>query len=254
VDWYRTRLAKPAKLPSTKWNPVLIGPTWQTTPTGHWLLPERTIGWDGLGWCGRWLQHQPGRPWRFTLEQARFLLWWFSVDPTASSPTRDAVLQRLKGWGKDPFAACLLMVELLGPCRVHDWGPDGQPLATTARTPGCQIAAVSLDQTKNTMRFIPNLITAEAQAPLPDPDRQGADLRAGRRAVPAGGHLVADHARGRPRHVRAWNETQHWDSSNQGHDMAEVIERNATKSAGGAARTLRHHQRLRAGSRQPSPT
>jgi hypothetical protein len=35
------------------------------------------------------------------------------------------------------------------------------------------------------------------------------------------------------------NETHHWDSSNSGHDMADVIERNATKSADGAARTLR---------------
>jgi phage terminase large subunit-like protein len=35
------------------------------------------------------------------------------------------------------------------------------------------------------------------------------------------------------------NETQHWNSSNEGHDMADVIERNATKSPDGGARTVR---------------
>jgi phage terminase large subunit-like protein len=35
------------------------------------------------------------------------------------------------------------------------------------------------------------------------------------------------------------NETHHWLANNSGHDMADVIERNATKIAGGAGRTLR---------------
>jgi hypothetical protein len=35
------------------------------------------------------------------------------------------------------------------------------------------------------------------------------------------------------------NETHHWAANNDGHDMADVIERNATKSPGGMARTLR---------------
>src|SRR5690606_25558171 len=35
------------------------------------------------------------------------------------------------------------------------------------------------------------------------------------------------------------HNTHHWLENNQGHEMAAVIERNTTKSAGGAARTLR---------------
>jgi hypothetical protein len=35
------------------------------------------------------------------------------------------------------------------------------------------------------------------------------------------------------------NETQHWDDSNGGHEMSQVISRNAAKSPDGAARTLR---------------
>lgn len=42
---------------------------------------------------------------------------------------------------------------------------------------------------------------------------------------------------GRPSFV-VLNETHHWLESNSGHEMAAVIERNATKSADGASRTL----------------
>src|SRR5690606_41794438 len=34
------------------------------------------------------------------------------------------------------------------------------------------------------------------------------------------------------------NETQHWLAANDGHEMAAVIERNATKSADGASRDI----------------
>jgi hypothetical protein len=35
-------------------------------------------------------------------------------------------------------------------------------------------------------------------------------------------------------------ETHHWKAANNGHEMASVIRRNAAKSQGGVARTLRH--------------
>jgi hypothetical protein len=50
---------------------------------------------------------QDGKPWQFTPEQARFVLWYFAIDERATSCYHSAVLQRLKGWGKDPVAACL---------------------------------------------------------------------------------------------------------------------------------------------------
>ncbi len=237
VRWYRDRLAEPAVFPwaGCPWEPARIGPTWQTTG-GHWVLPAASLGWDVLGWCGTELQHRR-QPWRFTLEQARFVLWWYAVDERGQWLFRDGVLQRLKGWGKDPVGACLLYVEALGPCRVA--GMEGDvPVPVDNPEAWAQTAATSLEQTKNTMRLMPALITPEAMTFY---------------RVQVGKELI--HAMGDERLIQAVtsspatlegarasvvlkNETQHWLKANDGHEMADVIERNATKSEGGAARTL----------------
>lgn len=80
--------------------PVYIGPTWQTDEDGNWLLPERTLGWEIAAWCTRWLRNMDGTGhWEFTLEQLRFLLWWYAVDEAGRFVYRKGVLQRMKGWG-----------------------------------------------------------------------------------------------------------------------------------------------------------
>ena len=236
---YRRRLAKPAKRRKSEWQPALIGPTWQTTDDGHWLLPEITLGWEVLGWCGRWLQHQPGRPWKFTDEQARFILWFYAIDDSGEFLYTDAVLQRLKGWGKDPLGACICLVELLGPCRFGGWDTNGDPVVVDRPNAWVQIAAVSLEQTKNTMRLMPGLITAEA--------RKHYRIQIGKEQIYAlHGERFLQAVTSSPATLEGargtfvlMNETQHWTSSNEGHDMADVIERNTVKSEDGAARNLR---------------
>lgn len=158
--FYRRRLTAPAARPQLKWAPVYIGPTWQLDGD-RWLLPERTLGWEMLAWCGRWLQHGAGRPWVFTDEQARFLLHWYALEADGTFTWVDGVLQRLKGWGKDPIGAALCAFELLGPARLADWVGD-QPVGRPVTDPWVQTAAVSLEQTKNTMRLLPSLFSAEA--------------------------------------------------------------------------------------------
>jgi len=239
--WYRRELAKPYDRPQFKYQPVILGPTWQTEKIGgqeHWVLPRRTLGWSALSWCGRWLQLQRDIPWRFTLEQARFMLHWYSIEPDGAWTYRDGVFQRLKGHGKDPLGAALCMFELLGPCRLDDWFGD-RPLGRDNPDAWVQTAAVSLEQTKNTMRLLPGMVTPAARVEF--------GIQLGKEQV---------YARGSTRFLQAvtsspstlegarasfnlCNETHHWDSSNNGHDMIDVIERNAVKSAGGMSRTLR---------------
>src|SRR5262249_56578069 len=77
VDWYRAELAKPARVPWGLVKPECIGPSWMIGPDGHWVLPKYSLGWGMLGWYGTWLQLSPGVPWRDTLEQARWTLWWY---------------------------------------------------------------------------------------------------------------------------------------------------------------------------------
>jgi len=85
--------------------PITLGPTWEKDAFGRWVLPERTIGWQIAGWCAEYLLTPEGNPWKFTLEQLRFLLWWYAVDYDDTFTYRTGVLQRMKGWGKDPLLA-----------------------------------------------------------------------------------------------------------------------------------------------------
>lgn len=235
--YYRAELARPAVFPSTQWDPVRIGPTWQTDGR-HWRLPEHTLGWGFLAWCGRWMQESRGTAWRFTLEQARFVLWWYAVQPSGRFLYRDGVFQRLKGHGKDPLGAAICGGEMLGPIRMLDW-VDGQPVGGDVSTAWVQTSAVSLKQTKNTMRLFPGLWTAEAKA------RFG--IQIGREQMHAlGDERFMEAVTSSPTTLEGarstfvlMNETHHWRENNEGHEMAATIERNSTKSAGGAARTLR---------------
>jgi hypothetical protein len=239
--WYRRELAKPYDRPTFRYQPVILGPTWATEKrrgAEYWVLPQRTLGWTALSWCGRWLQLQRDVPWRFTLEQARFMLHWYSLESDGTWTYRDGVLQRLKGWGKDPLGAALAMFELVGPCRLYDLEGD-TPVGTDNPDAWVQTAAVSLEQTKNTMRLLPGMVTAEARTQF--------GVQLGKEQVYALGSTrflqavtsspaTLEGARGS---FILCNESHHWNSSNSGHDMIDVIERNATKSAGGAARILK---------------
>jgi hypothetical protein len=235
--WYRYELTRPAVLPKLEWTPVRLGPTWQTDGR-HWLLPERTLGWGVLAWCGRWLEESRGVGWQFTMEQARWLLWWYAVDDRGRFLHRDGVFQRLKGHGKDPLGACLCMAEMLGPVRVVDW-KGGQPVGGDVAAAWVQTAAVSLKQTKNTMRLLPGLVSAEAKA------RYG--IQIGREQVHALGDLRFMEAvtsspstlQGARSTFVLMNETHEWIETNQGHEMALTISNNTTKAPGGGARTLR---------------
>lgn len=67
-------------------------------------LPKHTIGWHALSWSAEYLR-QPdgpdaGAPWRYTPEQAKFVLHWYATDPTGRKFIhRRGMLRRLKGWG-----------------------------------------------------------------------------------------------------------------------------------------------------------
>ena len=226
--WYQEELADTLPPIGLRYDPVKIGPTWQHDGNA-WQLPERSLGWEALAFAGQWLTHK-GKPWRFTMEQARFLLWFYSLDDAGKFTYESAVLQRLKGWGKDPFAAVLSTCVLVGLLEFDHWGSDGQPVGRQVTDAWVQIAAVSLDQTKNTMKIFPGLIPAET--------RRHFGIQIGKQNVWANGDQAQIEAvtasplaieGGRPKLViRA--ETQNWNSSNGGHDMAGAMEGNAAKS------------------------
>lgn len=116
--------------------PFHIGPTWQKAEPGYtgdtdpdgYILPEVTLGWQAIHWIENNLladetdEHDQPLPFSLTNEQQRFILWFYAIDPeTGAFIYREVVLQRLKGWGKDPLAACIAAVEFVGPCRFKGW-------------------------------------------------------------------------------------------------------------------------------------
>lgn len=227
--------------------PFTIGPTWKRGPDGRFVLPEYTLGWHALAWSATYLQHYVGAPWRYTAEQARLTLWWYAMDPaTTRFLWRDGVIQRLKGWGKDPLIATWSAFEFVGPCRfggvadeTNEWGvPAGQPLGVPHPAAWVQIAAVSQDQTRNTMTLFPSILTKRAiEEYRIDLGKEIIYADKGRARIEAVTSSPRALEGGRPTFV-SLGETHHWVESNQGHEMAAVIERNATKSADGASRTL----------------
>lgn len=136
----------------------LIGPTWSRGEDGEFLLPERTLGWHILAWIEQHLTAIDGDgPFIPTPEQARFILWFYALDDDGRFIYPTAVLQRLKGWGKDPLAAVLCIVELVGPC-VYWKTVDGFDLGQPNPVATVGLGAVSKDQTRNTRDLFQQIV------------------------------------------------------------------------------------------------
>lgn len=207
--------------------PVYIGPTWQRDDDG-WFLPSRTLGWEIIGWCSRWLKGEDGKPWQFTAEQMRFLLWWYAIDDTGRFIYRKGTLQRLKGWGKDPLLAVICLVELVGPSRFSHWTASGEPVGCPVPRAWVQVTAVNQAQTTNTMEYLPGLMSDEFISHYGI--KLGAELiraAGGRRleAVTSSYRAIE----GKRTTFVLLNETHHWIAANNGHQMYETIDGNATK-------------------------
>jgi hypothetical protein len=237
--------------------PVCIGPTWQRDPDwdgvdvlSKYVLPQWTLGWQILDWIESNLLGDDGEPFCATPEQKRFILWWYAIDEDGRFIYRDGVLQRLKGWGKDPLVAVICAVELIGPCRFAGWATEdmpalgvvrGEPVAKECTNAWIDVAAVSKEQTINTMSIFPSLFS-EACKKSHGITKQslGKEIiyaHGGRRRIRAVTSNPRSLEGGRATFV-VRNETHHWLESNNGHEMASVIGRNASKSKGGRSRAL----------------
>ncbi|MGW4097123.1 hypothetical protein [Mycobacterium sp. NPDC004974] len=238
IDWYRETLPKVPPPKKMQWEPVRIGPTWDWNPERGWNIPELSMGWELLGWTGYWLRDGRGQDWQWTPEQARFLLHYHSLDEMGRLLHRMAVLQRMKGHGKDPLACGESCGHAFGPIQFDHWGPDNRPVGREVDSAWVQITAVSKSQTANTMKLFPVMLSAEA--------RQHYGIQIGRdnvwglgdtRQIQASssnylsleGNRVTEAIR---------NEPQNWDNSNQGHELAGTIDGNSTKIPGGQGRIL----------------
>lgn len=221
---------------AVEYPPTYIGPTWQRDDGGNFVLPQHTLGWEIAGWCSQYLlapDSQDGEPWRFTFEQLRFVLWWYAVDERGKFIYREGTLQRLKGWGKDPLAAVMSLVELCGPSRFSHWETDERgrrvPVGKPVPQAWVEVYAVSKEQTRNTLSMIPTLMSDEFKAEY--------SVSAGREIIYANGGKCGLYAKSAGHRAAeggrvtfmVLGETQHWVASNGGHALYDTVVNNATK-------------------------
>jgi hypothetical protein len=134
IAWYEDLLERTFPPTDLAWEPVKIGPTWQYD--NGWSLPTLTLGWRVLAWCGVWLRDKNGKPWQFTAEQTGSCCGSSRSTRTADFVYHSAVLQRLKGWGKDPLAACIAVAAMFADVTFDHWDGDVRS-AARSRTRGC---------------------------------------------------------------------------------------------------------------------
>lgn len=221
--------------------PWVIGPTWQTDEDGEFILPERTLGWGVINWLYEYVLTpggpHAGQPFLPTMEQVRFLLWWYAVDEDGRFAYRQGTLRRLKGWGKDPLAGALALVELCGPTEFSHFDENGNAVGKPKFDPWIQIAAVSQDQTRNTFTMFPTLVSPKL--------KEEHKLELHKTIVYDGRGKMIEGVTSSPLALEGkrptfiiMNETQWWVETNDGHAMQSVIEGNVTKSAYGTCRSL----------------
>lgn len=215
-----------------------IGPTWKRGDgPGGWHLPKLTLGWQVIGWIGEFVnlpRRKDGSPGRLTREQVRFLLWWYALDEDGAFIYRTGVLQRCKGWGKDPVAAMLCLVEFVGPARFDYFDPAAPGGAVGKQVPEAwvQVAAVAREQTKNTAIMFPALMSKHLIATYgikPAATIWRAD--GGKRRI----EIITSNPgtiQGNRSTFVLMNETHEWTPGRRGQDMFDVLDGNVTKVAG----------------------
>ena len=151
---------------------------------------------------------------------------------------RFTALEGLDTWGKDPMAAALALIEMVGPVVFSHWGANGDPVGRPHRNAYVTVSAVAESQTRTTSEIFQWMIS----------DRLKADygLNVGIERVSANGGMsqivfAASSFRsieGRRPTFSIMNEIQHWVAGNAGHQMYHTLNGNFTKSPGGVARML----------------
>lgn len=206
-------------------------------------LPKHTLGWQVLDWGSTYLAQPDGAgkgdTWRYTKEQAKFILWFYALDNDGKFKYRRALLARPKGWGKSPLLAAISCTELLGPVNFDGWRYDnGQkiPVGRPSYSPLIQLAAVSEAQTDNTMSLVIEML-GEGEAV----DYYALDIGKSR-ILCRGGKLEPVTAQAKSREGQrptfaVLDETHLWVPSNGGDKLAATIRRNLGKIGGRSVET-----------------
>jgi hypothetical protein len=179
-----------------------------------------------------------GDLWRWRDSQARFVAWWYALDPEGKYLWRRGQVVLPKGAGKSPMAAAMGCVELAGPVRFLDWDNNGEPVMGPHPSPDVKLSALSMDQAQDaTMGLAVSMLgsdAADSEIPGLDPGLT--------RVRTQNGKLSSSTARApskeglRPTHV-ILDESHLWIAANGGHRLAETLRRGTAKTGGRSIET-----------------
>lgn len=200
-----------------------------THPDRLALLPP-SLGPFIIRWAEHWLVHpSTGDPWRYSLDQKRFLHFWYALNPdTGRWLYRSGIKRGAKGVGKDPTAGAIALTEFVGPVQFAGV-VDGQIVGRPRRLSKVQIAANSKAQAKEVLTV--------ANAMVSDRLRFAAKIDKGlTRTMTSSGSIIElltsseKSSEGAPATAVILNETHHMTESNGGEAVYEVAARNVGKS------------------------
>lgn len=220
-----------------------IGPVWAWDDEAQqFKMPERTLGWHAITWIMEHLTNGEtgpnAGPFLLTPEQARFILWFYALDHEGNFLYNEGVIQRLKGWGKDPLNCVISSFEALGECRFDGWDDafGWIPKVKKETLPLVQIAAVTQDQTSSTLRLYRHYMSKESMKKF--------QIEINTETVKSFGIPVIFAVTSNPEALEGKvstftmaNETQHW-IAEIAQEMWRVIVRNSVKTKGGTSRVL----------------
>uniref|UniRef100_UPI003F491D5C terminase n=1 Tax=Nocardia suismassiliense TaxID=2077092 RepID=UPI003F491D5C len=208
---------------------------WPSDPDEKAGLIASSLGPSLIDWA-EWRTGEPGltdyltgEPWRFTDGQKRFLILWYAYDEGGRWRYRSGVKRGAKGTGKDPMAAAMCDIELVGRTQLV-WDADtSRWTGQRHMLPLVQIASNSEAQSKDMLRIANAMFGGEAREYYRiDCGETRTILRdGGRTEVLTASEMSSE---GDPATFIALNETHHMTASSGGHKVAAVARRNVAKS------------------------
>lgn len=200
-----------------------------------------SLGWGVLAWGSEFLAQpdglRAGEAWEWTPSQARIVVWWFAVDRTGRFIYRRGQIVLSKGSGKSPLAAALSCCALGAEVVFDGWNAHGEAVGRPHPSPHVQLAAVSQDQTDNTM----SLVLAMLREGRAAQELDGLDLGV-TRVLTRNGKLVpvtasAPSREGARLTDAILDESHLWTDANGGTRLAATLRRNLGKLDGRSIET-----------------
>lgn len=133
-----------------------------------------TLGYDIADWIEENIiipdGNRVGQPYILTQEQLKHLVHAYRLRPGARAEEGSLafeyygiLLMRPQKWGKDPFAAAMVIAQALGDVQFDGWDANGEPVGRPVPTPWIQCAGNAEEQCDNTWRPI---LTMLREGPL----------------------------------------------------------------------------------------